>query len=202
MKYLLSLFFFVLALGVSAQADKKYLAGAVPTDNGYVQFSKTYKVPGKSKSEIFDALLNYTIKDVVEGEQHLNQSRITDNNAEEGLIVASMEEFLYFKRTAMVSHGTRFFYQLIFQAEDGAFTAQLRRIHYIYDGADGATPQAQSIRAEGWITDDAALKSNGAKLSRASGKFRKATIDRKDAIFRGAALATGAEVKTKVVVDE
>ncbi|MCI6643522.1 MAG: DUF4468 domain-containing protein [Alloprevotella sp.] len=200
MKYLLFLFLFVATLGAPAQTAKKYLAGAVPTENGYVQFSKTYNVPGKSRTEIFNSLLEYTKTEIVGGAQHLNQSRITDNNVDEGIIVASMEEFLYFKRTAMVSHGTRFFYQLIFQIEDGAFTVEMRRIHYIYDGVDGTTSQAQNIRAEDWITDNKALNKNGQKLNRTSGKFRKATIDRKDEIFRQAAIASGAEVKTKVVV--
>lgn len=197
-KYMLVLLFSV-ALGAGAQTDKKYLAGAVPVENGYVEFKKSFDVPHKSKQEIFQSLKDYTQKELVEGPNRLNQARITEANAEEGILAASMEEFLYFKRTAMVSHGTRFFYQLIYKVGEGKFDVEMRRIHYIYDGSEGTSMNAQDIPAEKWITDDEALVKKGTKLSRISGKFRRFTIDRKDQIFRGAAKAAGVAMKTKVI---
>ena len=62
-----------------------------------------------------------------------------------------------------------------------------------------AVERTSSFTAEEWITDEEALSKDGKKLTRISGRFRRATIDRKDEIFRGAGLATGAIRKRKVV---
>ncbi len=178
----------------------KYLAGAVPLKDGLVEFSKTYKVEGKSKSELFALLHEYTQKEIVEGENHLEQARITELDEENGVIAASVEEWLYFKKKAWSTDLTRFFYQLVYQIEDGKFTITMRRIHYIYEM--GASPQAvEQFRAEEWITDEEALNKSKTKLTKISGKFRRYTIDRKDEIFRGAARTVGA-IKKKTVTLE
>ncbi len=178
----------------------KYLAGAVPLKNGLVEFSKTYKVEGKSKSELFVLLHEYTQKEIVEGENHLEQARITELDEENGVIAASVEEWLYFKKKAWSTDLTRFFYQLVYQIEDGQFTITMRRIHYIYEM--GASPQAEEqFRAEEWITDEEALNKSQTKLTKIGGKFRRHTIDRKDEIFKGAAHAVGAIKKKTVTIE-
>lgn len=202
-KILLAIMLLIPSLTMTAQNNKandsRYLAGAVPVVNGYVQFSKTYEVPGKSMSEIFDALKNYTQESVVDGPNHLPQARITEVTPDSGVIAASIDEYLYFKRTNWNTHRVHFFYQLVFQVKDGAYTVTMRNLHYKYDPE--ANPENASIdyRAENWITDQEALSKDGSKLARVSGKFRKFTIDRKDEIFRGAAKAAGAKFKTKTI---
>ena len=111
-----------------------------------------------------------------------------------------MEEYLYFKRTPLVNHRVHFYYQIIFTASDGGFKVQMRNLRYLYDDI----PNAEVYRAEDWITDSEALNKSKTKLLRLPGKFRRFTIDRKDAIFRGAARATGAirTVVKEVVVEE
>ena len=76
----------------------------------------------------------------------------------------------------------------------------MRNLRYLYDDI----PNAEVYRAEDWITDSEALNKSKTKLLRLPGKFRRFTIDRKDAIFRGAARATGAirTVVKEVVVEE
>lgn len=202
MKSFLTLLLFVCSLTMIAQVKQKYLAGAVPLKQGYVEFKKKYTVPNKSQSEIFDLLLEHTRKTIVKEGEQVNQTRVTESTPEDGIIAASVEEFLYFKKSNFVSHGTRFFYQLLFNVENNGFTVTMRRIHYLYDGMDGTSTQVQSIRAENWITDAKALVKKGTKLSKMPGKFRKATIDRKDALFREAAIAVGADLPKKVVVVE
>lgn len=198
-KLFFTLFLALCSLSLAAQVDKKYLAGAVPIENGVVQFEKTYEVPHKSKAEIFQLLLDYTQHQIIQQNSAGTQSRLVENTEEEGLIAANVEEFMYFKQSALVSHGTRFFYQLIFEVTDNAFTAKMRRIYYLYDGMDGTSAQVQSLRAENWIVDEKALSKRGTKLAKLAGKFRKATIDRKNDIFREAATAAGAKLKVKVV---
>ena len=167
-----------------------YLKGAVTEKNGVVVFEETFIVPGKSKVDIFDSLKNYT-QSIVTGENHLPQSRITELSPNKDIIAASVEETLWFKRTALVSDFARFFYQLVFEVSDGQFKVTLLRFRYIYEPM--ATPGQDNVMlAEEWITDKEALKKDGTQLRRGtSKKFRIATIDRKNQLFRGAGRACG-----------
>ena len=164
--------------------NPKYLKGAVPTEDGFVVFRQSYECPGRTQTEIFNALSDYT-KGLVDAKISLKQSRITQLTPEDGIIAASMEETLTFKSTNWVLDTARFFYQLVFTTRDGGFDVMLRRIHYLYEVND--VPGIDTTySAEDWITDRAALSRSG-KLTRVSGKkFRRCTIDRKDAIFEGA----------------
>ena len=176
-----------------------YLKGAVTEKNGVVVFEETFIVPGKSKVDIFDSLKNYT-QSIVTGENHLPQSRITELSPNKDIIAASVEETLWFKRTALVSDFARFFYQLVFEVSDGQFKVMLLRIRYIYEPM--ATPGQDNVMlAEEWITDKEALKKDGTQLRRGtSKKFRIATIDRKNQLFRGAGRACG--LKFTRIVEE
>jgi len=176
-----------------------YLKGAVTEKNGVVVFEETFIVPGKSKVDIFDSLKNYT-QSIVTGENHLPQSRITELSPNKDIIAASVEETLWFKRTALVSDFARFFYQLVFEVSDGQFKVMLLRIRYIYEPM--ATPGQDNVMlAEEWITGKEALKKDGAQLRRGtSKKFRIATIDRKNQLFRGAGRACG--LKFTRIVEE
>ena len=53
MKQLLLLTLFIPAL-LWAQEDSKYLAGAVPVENGKVVFAKEINAPSFSKDEVYD----------------------------------------------------------------------------------------------------------------------------------------------------
>lgn len=176
-----------------------YLKGAVTEKNGVVVFEETFIVPGKSKADIFDSLKNYA-QSIVTGENHLPQSRITELSPNKDIIAASVEETLWFKRTALVSDFARFFYQLVFEVSDGQFKVTLLRIRYIYEPM--ATPGQDNVMlAEEWITDKEALKKDGTQLRRGtSKKFRIATIDRKNQLFRGAGRACG--LKFTRIVEE
>lgn len=176
-----------------------YLNGAVTEKNGVVVFEETFVVPGKSKADIFEALKKYT-ESIVTGENHLPQSRIMELSPQEGVIAASIEETLWFKRTALVSDFARFFYHLVFEVSEGQFKVTLLRLRYIYEPM--TTPGQDNVMlAEEWITDKEALKKNGTQLRRGtSKKFRIATIDRKNELFRGAGRACG--LKFVRVVEE
>ena len=198
MKKIIILLFAILPFAALAQNKgdiSRYLKGAVTLTNGQVTFEKTYEVPGKDKIEIFNLLKAYTQKNILEGENHLQQCGITESDSIQGLLAASVEEYLYFKRTAFVSHRVRFYYQLIYKIDDGKFNIQMRRMQYLYDDINSD----EIYYAENWITDHNALKKNGTQLTRIGGKFRRFTIDRKDEIFHEAANAAGAKKKMKMV---
>lgn len=197
MKKIIFLLLFTLPLALMAQSGdlSKYLKGAVTLTHGKVEFEKTYEVPGKDKYQIFELLKDYTRKEVLEGENHLIQCGITESDSTKGILAADVEEYLYFKRTALVNHRVRFYYQLIYKIDDGKFNVKMRRLQYLYDDIN----TDEILYAEDWITDYNALKKNNTQLTRKGGKFRRFTIDRKDDIFRGAAKAAGAKIKTKTI---
>lgn len=169
----------------------KYLGGAVPTVNGFVVFSAQSEVPGRTKDEIFKALETYT-KSLLQSEMSGTQCRITELTPEEGIIAASIEEELTFKRTNWVHDYARFFYQLVFEIKDGEYTATMRRIRYLYSPMD-MTGIDNTMTAEDWITDKEAINRKG-KLNKVGGrKFRYATINRKDEIFSQALKAAQEE---------
>lgn len=159
----------------------KYLAGAVSTDNGFVVFTAKETVEGKSRAEIYKALEAYT-KSLLESEVSGTQCRITELTPETGVIAASIEEELTFKRNNWVHDYARFFYQIVFEIQDGGYTATIRRIRYLYSPMDMNSID-NTMTAEDWITDKEALNRKG-KLNKIGGKkFRYATINRKDEIF-------------------
>lgn len=187
--FILSFFSFLPAAAQDYE-NPKYLKGAVPTENGVVIFSETQSVEGKSRQQIYTALEAYT-KSLLKSEVSGTQCRITELTPEQGIIAASIEEELTFKRNAWVHDYSRFFYQLVFEVKDGAYTATLRRIRYLYSKMD-MTGVDNTMTAEDWITDKEALNKKG-KLNKIGGrKFRFATINRKDEIFANALKAAQA----------
>lgn len=195
---------FVLSLAFSLQAaepvSKKYLAGAVPVINGQVVFKKTFEVPGKTSAEIFDLVRNYVETELVAGPDHGPQARITECSQEEGILAASIQETLWFLRKPARSDFSQFYYQIVCQVTDQKAEITLRNLRYIYDMSDREQDRA-TYRAEEWITDKEALNKAGNKLSRMTGKFRRSTIDRKDAILQGIGAVLGAKKKT-VIIEE
>lgn len=186
----------VAAMGQSKKLDKKYGPGAVPVVEGNVVFEQKFEVPGKSETQIFEALKNYATS-LMKQENSLPQCRITLDDSSHGLLAVNMEEWLYFKRTALVTNRARFYYQLLFQVTDSGYTATLRNIHYLYE--EERMPEGGIQYEDSWITDQNALVKDGTRLSRLSGKFRTFTIDRKDQLFADAATATGGRKKARRV---
>ena len=205
MKKIFALLVACIPLLVIAQSDNEmeiYLKkGAVPVKNGVVIFEKEFKAQGKSKQQIYDSLLVFTMN-IIESEDQLPQSRITKADPATGTITANFEENLYFKRKAWVTDYTRFYYQLIFHCKDGGYTATMHHIRYQYE-EDRNYNNGHPINAEDWITDEEAINKKG-KLSRVSGKFRKGTIDRKNELFdKSYSAVTGKKrIKRIIFVDE
>lgn len=199
MKIILSLFMLFVSITCNAQSSDKstrYLAGAVPVVNGFVQFDTVFDAKERNKAELMEALQNYVQKNLVEGEEQLPQSRLTEVSPEDGTIAASIEEYMYFKRTNWQIHRVRFYYQLVFKVDDSSCSVSMCRLHYRYDPEVTAGDFDEDRRAENWITDENALTKNGKKLARISGKFRWHTIDRKDQLFAEIAEVIGSS-KTK-----
>lgn len=190
MRILLSLIFSCFALFSAAQPQalptENYLTGAVPMKNGQVVFEQRFPVQHSNKQQIYDRLKSFTQQLIDVKEKHPN-SRITELSPESGIVAASVEEYIWFKRNAFVWDRALMRYHLVFQATDEGFTATMRHIRYNYEGQNEAGIDTE-YKAEDWITDQEALSHNGMKLTRVAGKkFRVRTIDRKNVIFSAAA---------------
>jgi colicin import membrane protein len=158
--------------------DAKYLKGAVPEVNGKVVFTKHINAPGKSAAQIYDILHQYLQKMVKEKNQLENSKLITEDTQKHEL-VASFEEWLVFKKSALVLDQTRFYYAIKAECKNGGVDVTMSHIRYLYE--EQRNPQR--LVAEGWITDKDAVNKKNTRLFPGSGKFRRKTIDRKDFLF-------------------
>lgn len=163
---------------VKGNPDQKYLAGAVPVEDGKVVFTTTIDAPGKSAAEIFAIIRQYMQKMTKEPNQ-FEQSRIVINDSVNYQVAGSYQEWLVFKATALILDRTRFLYTLIADCSDGKAKLTLTRMVYLYE----EERDPQTLKAEEWITDEIGLNNKKTKLSRVAGKFRRKTIDRKDYLF-------------------
>jgi len=158
--------------------DAKYLRGAVPEVDGKVVFSKHIDAPGKSAADIFAIVKGYMEKMLKEKNQ-LEVSKIIEADAASNTITAFYEEWLVFKKSAIVLDRTRFSYALKAECKDGSADITLSHIRYLYE--EERNPQR--LTAEEWITDKEAVNKKNTRLYPRSGKFRRKTIDRKDFLF-------------------
>ena len=154
------------------------LRGAVPEVDGRVVFTQHIEAPGKSASQIYDILHQYLQKMTKEKNQ-LENSKLVTEDTQKHELVASFEEWLIFKKAALVLDQTRFFYVIQAQCQDGGVDVTMSHIRYLYE----EQRKAQRISAEEWITDKEAVNKKNTKLYPGSGKFRRKTIDRKDFLF-------------------
>lgn len=158
--------------------NPKYLSGAITLKDEKVTFDDEISVPSMSKQELYTTMLKWAEKRFVpEGKL---TSRVVYKNEEKGEIVASAEEYMVFSSTALSLDRTRIYYHFYILTEDGKCSLNMSRIRYWYDeNRDGG----ERYTAEEWITDDMALNKKKTKLAPICGKFRRETIDLKDALF-------------------
>ena len=205
-KILLALFALLsITAGAKSDVDSKYLAGAVPEENGMVVFRKSFRVPGKSQQDGLAGVKDFVVNDLVgKGIEGL-RTRVISDGQEGGLVVARVEEWMVFKNKPLYLDRTRFRYQVSAKVTGDKVQMEISQISYYYaeqtDGTNG-----ESYKAEEWITDQAAIAKSGKKLYPRSGKFRKKTIDRAEEIFALAIdkfeVKRTVEVRSGVVVTE
>ena len=158
--------------------DAKYLKGAVPEVNGKVVFTKHINAPGKSAAQIYDILHQYLEKMTKEKNQ-LENSKLVTEDTQKHELAAGFEEWLVFKKSALVLDQTRFYYAIKAECKNGGVDVTMSHIRYLYE----EERKPQRLTAEEWITDKEAVNKKNTKLYPGSGKFRRKTIDRKDFLF-------------------
>ena len=175
MKKLTQLLFIVLCLPAVLQAqkrdDSKYLAGAVPEENGKVVFSKEFSIPGMSQDEIFERMQKWM--DLFLRKKQNETSRVVYTNREKGQVIGMGEEWLVFSSTALSLDRTLINYQLSALCQPEKCEFRIEKIRYTYrEGRD-----QQKYTAEKWITDDYALNKSRTKLILGLAKWRRKTVD-------------------------
>lgn len=184
-KLFLSLLLCLPILGFAKERDdSKYLAGAVPEENGIVKFQQTFAVPGKSKQEIFNVMSAYVNQVVAAGETG-QRTRVTLTDAEKSEIAARIEEWMEFKKKPLYWDRTRFRYQLVVECSEGKCHMEITQISYYY-GEDMEGNNGKTYKAEEWISDKEALNKAQTKLILGSAKFRRKTVDRVESLFEKA----------------
>lgn len=173
-----------LAGGAKERDDSKYLAGAVPEENGVVKFQQTFAVPGKTQQEIFQKLSTYVDGIVATAEKN-PRTRIIQSDAATGELVARVEEWMEFKKKPLYWDRTRFRYQLIVQCSEAKCHIEVTQISYYYE-EDIEGNNGRTFKAEEWITDKEALNKAQTKLVLGSAKFRRKTVDRVEQLFEQA----------------
>ena len=168
-----------LSNGTVAKVDAKYLEGAVNTNaEGKIEFTLDTDCNGKSAQQIYDIVLKY-MTSLTQGEQNIS-SRVALVNPQEYIVANTMEEWLVFSQSFISLDRSKFKYQLVAKISDNHLNLTLNRM--IYDYEEGRNTGFKEA-AEDVITDKLALTKKKNNLAKIYGKFRKATIDRKDEIF-------------------
>ncbi|MCF0198376.1 MAG: DUF4468 domain-containing protein [Bacteroidaceae bacterium] len=167
--------------------DSKYLAGAVPEENGMVVFSNSFSVEGKSSTAIHDALLAWA-QQMVETSISApgNYARIMGD--ENNNIEARVCEWLVMKKKTLNLDRARMRYQMSIQIAGTNVTIKISQIVYHY-GEDMEGNNGVTYKAEEWISDREALNKTQTKLYPKSGKFRRKTCDRMAELFASAQTA-------------
>lgn len=175
-----------------AQDDAKYLAGAVPVENGFVTFRQTFRAPALSQKELYQSILLWATQRFQSNDTFVQNKLITQDEAR-GELGAIGEEFIVFSSNLLSLDRSRIYYQCRVDCKDGECTVELSRIRYWYDEArDGGV----RYKAEEIITDENGLNKSKTKLARVVGKFREKTIDFKDQLFHEVETAIGKSAVT------
>jgi colicin import membrane protein len=116
---------------------------------------------------------------MVKEKNQLENSKLITEDTQKHELVASFEEWLVFKKSALVLDQTRFYYAIKAECKNGGVDVTMSHIRYLYEEARNP----QRLVAEGWITDKDAVNKKNTRLFPGSGKFRRKTIDRKDFLF-------------------
>lgn len=156
------------------EADKPYLAGAVPEEDGKVVFSEEINTGNMTAAQAYD-LAYKKIEQLAEGENQTQKSKIALFNKEEHSIVATFGEWLVFTDKMLVLDRTMFNYLMVVNCSDGKVNVKISRLTYEYSNGNNGT---DFFYAEELITDKRMIAKDGTKLKRMNRKFRIATVDR------------------------
>lgn len=177
-KILLFTLFVFTIISVNAQTTDKEInknsEEVIPVVNGKVTFEEIIPAEGYTANEIKD-IIDKWIKERFVKPTVISAKQFTANNPKATILKG--EEYLVFKKAALVLERTRIYYYLTLTANEGSCTFNMSRITYWYDDEDDKG--GIKMIAEEWITDENAINKKG-KLKKFEGKFRNKTLELKE----------------------
>ena len=160
--------------------DSKYLAGAVPEEDGKVVFAKEIDLPGSDQNSVFDQALNWLD---ARAKENNNGSRIVFSDKGKGQIVAYVEEYLVFTNNALSLDRSLLNYNLVVLCKPGKCEMQIERIRFNYEN--------KKLTAEEMIADKIALNKAKTEIYRGYKKFRINAVDYVGNFFKSVNSAFG-----------
>ena len=154
--------------------------GTVPETGGQVIWTECVSVPGASADELYRKAFAY-LTELTQSDNQLEGSKVALVNEKEHSIVATVREKLIFSSSFLSLDYTQFNYVLQVACREGQAMLTMHRLTYKYD----VQGNVSNFAAETWITDKYAVNKKRTRLLPVSGKFRRATVDRKNSIFEG-----------------
>jgi hypothetical protein len=177
-KILLFTLFVFTIISVNAQTTDKEInknsEEVIPVVNGKVTFEEIIPAEGYTANEIKD-IVDKWIKERFVKPTVISAKQFTANNPKATILKG--EEYLVFKKAALVLERARIYYYLTITANEGSCTFNMSRITYWYDDEDDKG--GIKMIAEEWITDENAINKKG-KLKKFEGKFRNKTLELKE----------------------
>ena len=177
-KILLFTLFVFTIISVNAQTTDKEInknsEEVIPVVNGKVTFEEIIPAEGYTANEIKD-IVDKWIKERFVKPIVISAKQFTANNPKATILKG--EEYLVFKKAALVLERARIYYYLTLTANEGSCTFNMSRITYWYDDEDDKG--GIKMIAEEWITDENAINKKG-KLKKFEGKFRNKTLELKE----------------------
>lgn len=159
--------------------DPKYGVGTVPMVDGKVEWTYTVDLPGMAADDIYNRSLE-ALTALTKLENQSDKSRLTAVNKREHIVAAYIDEEIVFNSSFLSRDFANFRYTFIATAKSGMLELRLCRISYAYEMN---RPTGKIYPAEELIPDDVAMNKKHTRLFPMNGKFRRATIERKDEVF-------------------
>ncbi|MBR5860459.1 MAG: DUF4468 domain-containing protein [Bacteroidaceae bacterium] len=156
--------------------ETEYAQGTVPVVNGKVSFEATIPAEGLTAAQVQDKVNEWIAARFVKPTV-ISAKRYDENP---NIPIVKGEEYIVFRNTFLVQSRARIYYYLTLTPGDGYCKFNMTRITYWYDDEDDNG--GIKMKAEEWITDDNAFNDKGG-LKKFEGKFRRKTIDLKDALI-------------------
>ena len=155
-----------------ASDDAYYGFGKVPVRDGLVVFNREipFDAAKTTPENVYGTILQWIKGRFVKPIVLSGRVRETPDNG----IAVNAEEYLVFRKTALLTDRTRINYNMTVKVSENVCTLTLTDINYWYEEErDGGT----RFSAEDWITDKEAFNKKGTKMLKTTGKFRIKTID-------------------------
>ena len=151
---------------------KKYLAGAVPTEDGKVVFNRQLDITGIAPQTAIE-LTRQWVSGPLANDGYNGKIYDIDNNA--GSLVINMDGDIVFKSSAFQLDQATISFILGVKFSNDKCMLTFRNIRYLY-AINPNNTKRDIIMAENWIVDKEALNKAGTKMYAMNGKFRIRTV--------------------------